>query len=192
MIVLMLPAKPSELPTEVVDRLVERISFDENGFSLPDTPSSDSATRFSRQLREIALTEIAESGTAAAASRRIGMCSNTISKAAADCPVFKAALDWAMALYRDAIMDEIDRRGRRGVEKPVWYKGEEVGTEVHYSDRLLEFHAKRHMPEYRDRQEAKDVTVSAVVVVGPAPVSADDWLDENNGVKKVENTADDD
>ncbi len=37
----------------------------------------------------------------------------------------------------DLLTDEVDARGRDGVEVPVYFNGEIVGTRLLYSDRLL-------------------------------------------------------
>lgn len=60
---------------------------------------------------------------------------------------------WALALedYNDLLISEIDRRGRKGYEEPVFFQGAKVDTVTKYSDNLLMFEAKKRMPEYRDR-----------------------------------------
>ena len=76
----------------------------------------------------------------------------------------RTAYDWRDAdpdfarRWNDALDDGIDlleaelhRRAFEGVEKPVWHKGEQVGTTRHYSDALAMFLLKAHRPErYRD------------------------------------------
>lgn len=62
------------------------------------------------------------------------------------------------AAWRDAEEDSADlaeleawRRGVEGVEKPVFYKGEEVATIREYSERMLEILLKARRPEkFRD------------------------------------------
>lgn len=90
---------------------------------------------------------------------------------------FDDAVRNALAAHAEAIDEEIDRRGRLGVEKPVFYKGERVDTVTEYSDTLLLARAKARMPEYRDKA-AVDVNVGAggVLVVGPT-MSEKEWTD---------------
>ena len=47
---------------------------------------------------------------------------------------------WELAIerYRDALEHEAHRRAFSGTEEGVWYKGNKVGTERRYSDRLME------------------------------------------------------
>ena len=49
------------------------------------------------------------------------------------------AVRWVEALQMsfDLVMEEIERRGRDGLEEPVFYKGRVVGLRRRYSDRLL-------------------------------------------------------
>ncbi len=63
------------------------------------------------------------------------------------------AREWDDALDNgiDLLEAELHRRAFEGVEKPVYYKGEQVGTTRHYSDALAMFLLKAHRPaRYRD------------------------------------------
>ncbi len=52
----------------------------------------------------------------------------------------------------EQLESEARRRALIGVERQVFYKGQVVGTQVEYSDRLLEFKLKAKRPTvYRDR-----------------------------------------
>lgn len=57
--------------------------------------------------------------------------------------------------YCDRLRQEIDRRAHDGVLKPVFQGGVKVGSIREYSDTLLIFHAKAHMPEYRDKVQVQ-------------------------------------
>ena len=63
---------------------------------------------------------------------------------------FKRRWDMALQVYQDTLDAEIDRRAVAGVVKPVFYKGEKVGTVREYSDNLLMFRRKKLDPSYRD------------------------------------------
>lgn len=52
---------------------------------------------------------------------------------------FKAAWDAAIQDGRELLETEAIRRAYEGVEEPVFYQGNQVGTTRKYSDRLLEF-----------------------------------------------------
>lgn len=65
---------------------------------------------------------------------------------------FAAAWDEAVKLGTAALEDEAVRRAKDGVLKPVFYKGEKVGTIREYSDTLLIFLLKARDPDkYADR-----------------------------------------
>ncbi|MGZ6360319.1 MAG: hypothetical protein ACXWP0_01390 [Ktedonobacterales bacterium] len=72
--------------------------------------------------------------------------------------------------YCDSLRHEIVRRARDGVLKPVYQGKEQVGTVREYSDVLLIFEAKRHMPEYREKQQ---VEISGSLDVNSLAAEAD-------------------
>ncbi|NOT39155.1 MAG: hypothetical protein HOP13_01545 [Alphaproteobacteria bacterium] len=60
---------------------------------------------------------------------------------------------WALAqeMAVDILAEEADRRGRLGVEEPVFYQGRQVGTRRRFSDALLLARLKALSPaRYRD------------------------------------------
>lgn len=76
---------------------------------------------------------------------------------------FSLRHEQAKADYCDSLRHEIARRGRDGVLKPVFQGGVKIGSIREFSDTLLIFEAKRHMPEYRDKlqlEQSGQVTVS--------------------------------
>ena len=60
---------------------------------------------------------------------------------------FADAWDVATDAAADVLETEARRRAVDGVETKVYFEGEEVGTKVYYSDRLLEFLLKGRRPE---------------------------------------------
>lgn len=62
---------------------------------------------------------------------------------------FRAAWDAALAASMARLMDLAMERIRDGVEQPVFYRGEQVGTRPVYSDRLLMFMLARPLNDYR-------------------------------------------
>jgi hypothetical protein len=58
------------------------------------------------------------------------------------------AYDWQQAdAGVDLLEAELHKRAFEGVERPVYYKGEQVGTWRFYSDALAMFLLKAHRPE---------------------------------------------
>lgn len=65
---------------------------------------------------------------------------------------FAQAWDEAVDIGTDKLEDEAMRRGRDGVEEPVFYKGARVSVVQKYSDVLLIFMLKARRPEkFKDR-----------------------------------------
>ena len=67
-----------------------------------------------------------------------------------DDEAFAHAWHMADADSLDVFLKEVDRRGKDGVEEPVFYQGEIVGTIQRYSDALLMFRVKQKDPSYRE------------------------------------------
>lgn len=69
-------------------------------------------------------------------------------------PVFMAAYEVAWQSGLDALEDEVVRRGQEGTTRPVFFKGQKVGSIREYSDGQVQFMLRGHRSEtYRDRQE---------------------------------------
>jgi hypothetical protein len=65
---------------------------------------------------------------------------------------FGARWSRALTMAGDLLEEEADRRGRDGVDVPVFHKGEASGTKRKYSDSLLLARLKAIRPElYRER-----------------------------------------
>lgn len=67
-------------------------------------------------------------------------------------PDFYSAWNQALMEYSDGLLEEVDRRGREGVEKPIYQCGWLVGHVKEYSDNLLMFRVKGLRPEYATQQ----------------------------------------
>lgn len=93
---------------------------------------------------------LAATGNVSESSRRSGLERRTAYNWRKADEEFRKAWDEAEQLGVDSLIDEGHRRAKRGVKKPVFWKGEIVGYHREYSDTLLMFLVKRHRPEYRD------------------------------------------
>ncbi len=100
----------------------------------------------------------------------------------------------AKGMYRDSLEAEIHRRAVLGVEEPIIGgkdRDEIVTTVQRYSDRLLEFHAKRHIAEYREKSQI-DVNVKSGVIALQAPAAnMEDWEAQNKDTAAPERIAND-
>jgi len=88
----------------------------------------------------------------------------------------------AMQGYCELIEAAIHERAIDGVERGVYYKGERIATERHYSDSLLLALAKAHDPRYRDKLSV-DANVKAGVLVVQTSLDPDDWEKEYAGMR---------
>lgn len=70
--------------------------------------------------------------------------------------VFKATLKDAYDAGTDVLEQEAIRRGVHGVEKPVFYQGEEISRIREYSDVLLMFVLKKRNPAFRENTPGLD------------------------------------
>ena len=69
---------------------------------------------------------------------------------------FAAQWDDALEEGTDLLDAEARRRAVTGIDKPVYYKGEVVGSITKYSDRLLMFLLRAHRPQvFRDGGKVK-------------------------------------
>jgi hypothetical protein len=103
----------------------------------------------------------------------------TINKARKDSPDFAAAVEQALADFRESLEEEAYRRAVTGWEEPIFSRGEHVGERVVHSDRILELMLKRHIPEYRDRATLSMNVAGGVLVVPGTKETADEWERRN-------------
>lgn len=97
-------------------------------------------------------------------------------------PEFAKAWDEALEEGIDRAEQEAFRRAVVGYEKPVWYKGELVGTETVHSDALLALILKgRRKAVYAERKELTGADGAALpasqVVIATGVPSNDDFSD---------------
>lgn len=120
---------------------------------------------------------LSRSGQQSSSAYQVGVTAKTVQAHARQNPEFKAACGDALDRYRERIDGEVRRRGLEGVEEPVFFQGIVVGWLRKYSDQLLLAHAKRHVPEYRDRVQADLNVTGGVLVVGSPAESPQSWED---------------
>lgn len=108
-------------------------------------------------------------------------------RAKADDHRWRALWDNSLELYRDDLEDEARRRAFHGVEEPVWYKGEEVGTVTRYSDRLMEVLLRGERPaKFRDNVKL-DAEITGGVLVVPAEMTVEEYLAHLKAKEEAEN-----
>lgn len=111
-----------------------------------------------RDRRARFLVELEETGNVSRACKAIGISRQAAYKQKAKGGKFQELWNEAIDNYVDKLEAEVDRRAFLGNDKPVWHRGEKVGSVKEYSDLLAMFRLKALRPEiYRDN--AVDVKV---------------------------------
>src|SRR5262245_22662754 len=124
----------------------------------PDTEHFLDATRhdgWTPELKARFLAILAESGNVRLAARRCGMSAQSAYVQRRRDARFARTWAAAMRLARDHCEQVLGDRAIEGVEEPVWYHGEVVGTRRRYDTRLLLAHmARLDRLEREERAEA--------------------------------------
>jgi hypothetical protein len=125
------------------------------------------------------LNNIANCGVMYQAVMAAGLSYSQFAKLRKEHPALCTLIDEAMDLYREKVAHAVHSRAIQGVEEPVYFKGAIVGYIRKYSDRLLELHAKRHCPEYRDKGTLDVNVAGGVLVVHETTQTKEEWMAEH-------------
>lgn len=121
---------------------------------------------FDETRKNIFLNFIAENGRVMDACKAAGVSSSTVRKHVETDPEFAEAYDHAKQEYADYVTSVVERRALEGTKEPIMggrFKDEIVGHRLVYETPLTIMHAKRYVPEYRERQQV-DVAVTGGVL----------------------------
>ena len=145
--------------------------------AIPDAPAAHPAGDFTRARQVEFLHALADCGAVRAASSAVGISYRTVYRERRASPGFRRAWDAALISARALHQDVLATRAIDGVEEVVWFRGEEVGRRVRYSDRLLLAHLARLdklTEDARARAFADDIEGAlerfAAGIDDPAPV----------------------
>lgn len=124
--------------------------------STNSTPKRHKPHAKASKWKKAFIAALREWGVVRYACEQAGIDRTTAYKAREEDPDF--ALQWKQAL--DDAIDEIEReairRAREGVERTVFFKDQQIGTERSYSDSLTMFLLRSHRPEvYRETVRAE-------------------------------------
>lgn len=118
--------------------------------------STDTETRVKVVWEEAFLAVLRASGIVRHACEAAGVSRTTAYDRRERHPDFAAAWDEAMEDACDLLEAEARRRALEGVEKPIFWQGEQVATVREYSDTLMTLVLKAHRPEkYRERVDSR-------------------------------------
>lgn len=137
---------------------------------------------FDKEKADAFLGALAATGRIMHACDAAGLAYDTMRNWRARDRAFADRVENAQRRHNELIEQEIDRRGREGVQRQVgWYKGEPGGEETVYSDVLLLARAKSRIPEYREKLVDVEVQTGGVLVVNNASASPKDWAEKHGG-----------
>ena len=104
---------------------------------------------WTEEVQRAFIEALAETGIVEEACRRVGMsrtAADNLRRRPCGAPfrrAWQAAVDYA--LHR--VEESAHRRGRDGVARPIFHKGEQVGEDRHYDERLTMFLLRSYRPE---------------------------------------------
>jgi len=107
--------------------------------------------------RAVFLDVLRSTANVSRAARAAGLPTSSLYRQRADSASFAAEWDAAINEAIDTVEEELIRRARDGVEKPVFYGGKQIGTMRIHSNDLLMFLAKARRPEIYNRGAAQAV-----------------------------------
>jgi hypothetical protein len=105
------------------------------------------ARRFTAARRKTFLRVLSESGNVSRATRQAGVSRTTAYAHRETDPVFAQAWDEAIVQALDELEEALLARAREGIEKPVHFQGQQIGSVRTYSDQLAMFLLKARRPE---------------------------------------------
>jgi len=116
------------------------------------------------------LNVLARTGRQTWACRSIHVREQTIIKFRKESLQFAEAYEFAMSCFADNLAAEAVRRGAHGVQKPVFFHGQLIAIERHFSDNMLMAALKVHHPVWREALKSSgtsvDVNVSQTLQAG--------------------------
>ena len=137
--------------------------------------------KFTAERLEEYLELLRQTGLKIRSAKAVGLDVSSMKRYRKENPDYDDRVEEAVSEYRESIESEIKRRAMEGIDSPVFYKGELVNTQKQYSDRLLELHAKRHIPAYRDKHAVDHNVNGGVLIVPGVAATSEDWEDEGDG-----------
>ena len=126
--------------------------------------------------RAIFLDVLRSTANVSRAARAAGLPTSSLYRRRARSQAFAAEWDAAINEAIDSVEEELIRRARDGVERPVFYGGRQIGTMQVHSNDLLMFLARARRPEIYDR-------AAAAARAGGSPQAAQDMSEAEAGAE---------
>jgi hypothetical protein len=132
--------------------------------------------KFDNELKAEFLRLYAATGQHNRSAAAVGISPETVRQHRMKFPEFGLAVAEAYRDFQESLETEALRRARQGTLEPVYQKGVKVGEIRKFSDNLLLEMLRRHIPEYRHRQQVDVNHTGGVLVVPEKARSDDDFL----------------
>ncbi len=138
-------------------------------------PKQKPHVKFTDELKVRFIELLSVYGVKYKCARAVGIAPMTFNDHMNKDPEFAELVDQAMEHFRGSLEETIIDRAVHGWIEPVVSAGVIVGYVKKFDNRLLELLLKRHIADFRDKQQM-DVNVSGGVLVAPqTPTSVEDW-----------------
>ena len=144
--------------------------------------------KFDDAAKSMSLEMFSKTGRMSDAAMIAGVSSSTIRDHLSRDQEFSAAWEIAREQYCDHVTALVEKRGFEGIEEPILggkYKDEVVAHKRVFSDSLAMMHAKRYVPEYREKQQLDMTVTGGVLAVASSFNNTDrglkDWKREYGG-----------
>lgn len=138
-----------------------------------------SRIKFDDDQKGLYLKALAEHGRKGDAARAAGVSQQCVRDHLDNDPDFQEQAEEAMSCYRDRLVGHHQTLLFEGEIHRRFNKDGELIEERHvYPVRLIELELKRHEPEYRERQTIDLEGAGAGVLVAPAEMSPQEWIEQ--------------
>lgn len=134
---------------------------------------------FDERLKALFLRELSNHPNITVAARAVGVSLTTVYHHRKNDPLFAERMQEALDEAVDMLEHEAHRRAFEGIDKPVFFRDQEIAKVKEYSDGLAMFLLKAHRPnKYRERSEvAMSGSLSVTVMTGvPDPTDGSDLV----------------
>ena len=138
--------------------------------------------KFDERKKLLYLERLRETGLKGRSAKAVDIDPVTVRKHREECEGFDLACEQALLHYAEDLEEELHKRIFTGVERPIFQKGVQVGTEYQKSDRLLEIALRATSPrKYRDKVDHNHEVQGGVLVVSEPPATIEEFMKEYGG-----------
>jgi len=138
--------------------------------------------RFTDVRKLIYLDNLAITGVQQTSAQRAGVSAESLRHHRKNDPQFHEAETGVLMVFAESLEVEAHRRAVEGVDRPIYQRGELVGTEKVYSDQLLAMLLKANKPDkYRENQKVEIEHKGGVLLIPASPEDSRTWQEKYGG-----------